>query len=87
MDADLALIRKALNALPNQCRYHHDRTEPDSHARGREACCDTGVPAQRRKLAEQALQRLSERGAAPGFVEQHENPALVGTKRQDPDLH
>lgn len=56
---DLALIRKALDALPSQCRFHRDKTAPHTEAWGREACCDTGVPAQRRKLAEQALQRLA----------------------------
>lgn len=63
MDADLALIRKALDALPSRCRYHQDDTEPGHGLLAREACCDTGVPAQRRKLAEQALQRLTAAGA------------------------
>ena len=57
---DIAAIRAALESLPTQCRYHGDATQLDGRDRlfGREACCDTGVPAQRRKKAEQALADL-----------------------------
>jgi hypothetical protein len=60
-DPGFAIIRKALEELPAQCRYHGDATAPSDRGRlfGREACCDTGVPAQRRKVAEQALRNLA----------------------------
>lgn len=59
---DIATIRAALNALPSQCRYHGDRTSPDHYARmtRSEACCDTGIPAHRRKQAEAALAQLTD---------------------------
>jgi hypothetical protein len=61
--ADLSVIREALEALPAQCRYHGDTTEPPSNNMfRREACCDTGIPAQRRKLAERALRNLDTAG-------------------------
>lgn len=57
---DIATIRAALSTLPAQCRYHGDRTDPDRYGRmtRSEACCDTGIPAHRRKQAEAALARL-----------------------------
>lgn len=58
---DFAVVRAALAALPDCCRYHGDRLDPDHLSYGREACCDTGVPAQRRRVAEKALQRLEQR--------------------------
>lgn len=56
----IATIQAALEALPAQCRYHGEATEPSDRDRlfGREACCDTGISAQRRKKAEQALHVL-----------------------------
>lgn len=42
--------------LPAKCRYHDDTTP---HGSWREACCDTGVPARRRFLAEEALNALT----------------------------
>lgn len=57
---DLHAIRVALERLPATCTYHGTATDP--HDRGlflREACCDSGVPARRRKLAEEALDRLT----------------------------
>jgi hypothetical protein len=56
---DVALIRQALAELPAQCRYHGEHTAPHPGLYPREACCDTGTPAQRRKLAEQALARVA----------------------------
>lgn len=55
---DLAAIRAALNELPNACRYHQDRLDPDRPGWGREACCDTGLPALRRRNAMAALDRI-----------------------------
>lgn len=55
---DLKAIKRALEALPSQCRYHGEKTEPVRELLQREACCDTGTPAQRRKLAEEAVRRL-----------------------------
>jgi len=60
----LAVIRAALESLPEQCRYHGENTEPRDTLFGREACCDTGLPAQRRKLAEQALRQVDADPAA-----------------------
>lgn len=54
----LTAIRQALDSLPARCRYHGDQTGPHRPGYGSEACCDTGVPAQRRKLAEAALNAL-----------------------------
>lgn len=50
------VLRRALESLPAKCMYH-DETHP--HGTWREACCDTGVPAQRRALAEKALVALT----------------------------
>ncbi|GIH69452.1 hypothetical protein [Sphaerimonospora thailandensis] len=56
----LRTIRAALDSLPAQCIYHGENTEPPSGSLlWREACCDTGIPAQRRKLAEQALDQVA----------------------------
>jgi len=55
----LAVIRAALESLPAQCRYHGENTDPPDGLFRREACCDTGIPAQRRKAAEQALHQLA----------------------------
>jgi hypothetical protein len=52
----LPVLRRAVEALPSKCRYH-DETHP--HGAWREACCDTGVPARRRALAEEALGALA----------------------------
>ncbi len=57
-DTAATQIRRALEKLPATCRYHGDNTQPDRPGWGREACCDTGIPAQRRKLAEAALDQL-----------------------------
>ncbi|NUP42331.1 MAG: hypothetical protein HOY76_36200 [Streptomyces sp.] len=55
---DASVLEAALSALPKQCRYHGDRTAPPPGLLSREACCDTGVPAHRRKAAEEVLARL-----------------------------
>jgi hypothetical protein len=64
---DIAVLRTALASLPSQCRYHGDRTAPDDygHLYGRTACCETGLPAQQRKLATEVLDRLARRPQAP----------------------
>lgn len=61
--SDLAAVRMALEHLPARCRYHGDDTAPTPGLIRREACCDTGTPAQRRKEAMAALERI-EKGAA-----------------------
>ncbi|MET9304979.1 hypothetical protein ABZX68_06520 [Streptomyces cellulosae] len=53
--SDIRAIQDALNHLPIQCRYHGVKTDPPSPRR--EACCDTGIPARRRQLAQEALDR------------------------------
>lgn len=58
MTEPITTIRRALDELPSTCRYHGDNTAPDRPGWGRDACCDTGTPAQRRKDAEQALDQL-----------------------------
>ncbi|MEU6229975.1 hypothetical protein [Streptomyces sp. NPDC047042] len=60
--SDLATIRAALERLPSRCRYHGDDTAPPPGLIRREACCDTGIPTQRRKNALAALERV-EKGA------------------------
>lgn len=54
---DLADIRRALEALPETCRYHGDKLW-----RGGQfydgACCETGKPSLYRHQAEDALKRL-----------------------------
>lgn len=57
MNPDLRTIRAAIECLPSTCRYHGDEVEPYP-ASTREACCDTGVPALRRRRAEALLARL-----------------------------
>ena len=54
---DFCAIEAALSQLPSQCRYHGDKTDPPADLIRREACCDTGVPARRRRIAEEALAR------------------------------
>lgn len=65
----IAIIRAALESLPARCRYHGDETGPKDSLWPREACCDTGIPAQRRKKAEQALVNLAK---PPVKIENHE---------------
>ncbi|MFE5332551.1 hypothetical protein ACFRCG_39855 [Embleya sp. NPDC056575] len=62
-DHTIRVVRAALSSLPDQCRYHGTDTEPHTQGWGREACCDTGIPARRRQLAEQAL--AAERRVSP----------------------
>jgi len=52
----LPVLRRAVETLPAKCMYHDDTTP---HGTWREACCDTGVPARRRELAEKALAALT----------------------------
>ena len=52
LQSHLPALRRAVESLPAKCRYHDDTTP---HEVWREACCDTGIPAQRRALAEEAL--------------------------------
>ncbi|MFJ8727695.1 hypothetical protein [Streptomyces sp. NPDC093269] len=51
-------LRRALADLPAVCRYHGENPAPRSPSYGREACCDTGEPAMRRRKAEEALRAL-----------------------------
>lgn len=57
--AALPAVCRALVHLPAVCRYHGERLDPDHLDWGGEACCDTGAPARRRRLAEEAVQRLT----------------------------
>lgn len=57
LQSHLPVLRRAVEGLPAKCRYHDDTTP---HGVWREACCDTGIPAQRRTLAEQALNALDQ---------------------------
>jgi hypothetical protein len=58
----LGAIAKALDALPERCPYHGSNTDPMGfpYPWTREACCDAGKAAQRRKRAEKALATLQE---------------------------
>lgn len=55
---DARTLAAALSKLPKTCRYHGDETDPPSGLIRREACCDTGTAAHRRKAAEEVLARL-----------------------------
>lgn len=55
----LPVIRRALSSLPETCRYHGDQLAPHQPSYGREACCDTGIPARRRRLAMRAIDGLN----------------------------
>lgn len=53
------VIRAALEELPEVCRYHGTNLEPTGGWMSRrEACCDTGLPALRRRDAMDALDRI-----------------------------
>ncbi|MEU9033816.1 hypothetical protein AB0D45_02710 [Streptomyces sp. NPDC048352] len=52
-------IRRALEQLPERCRYHGERLDPDHYSWGREACCDTGTPSLLRRRALAALDQLT----------------------------
>lgn len=53
-----ATIRRALAMLPETCRYHGHRIDrPSQRSGGLPACCDTGVPAWRRREALLILDR------------------------------
>ncbi|MFD7868027.1 hypothetical protein [Streptomyces sp. NPDC059783] len=56
----LPVLRRAVEALPAKCLYHGDPTPSTGGWRWSEACCDTGMPARRRALAEEALNALME---------------------------
>ncbi|MEV4837777.1 hypothetical protein AB0K05_24865 [Nonomuraea sp. NPDC049486] len=57
---DLSPIRAALVQLPVTCQHHGNNTKPRDGFPGREACCDSGIPARRRRLAAETLQALSD---------------------------
>ncbi|MET9701690.1 hypothetical protein [Streptomyces griseus] len=77
--SDATALRDALSELPSRCRYHGDRTDPPDGLIRREACCDTGVAAHRRKKAEAVLNRLTGVVADErDFVDTYANPALIG---------
>ena len=57
---DVALIRDALGELPEKCWYHGDQLVRAYGLDRNKACCDTGMPALRRQVAEEALKRLEE---------------------------
>ncbi|MFJ3283327.1 hypothetical protein [Streptomyces halstedii] len=59
LQGHLPVLWRAVEELPAKCRYHDDITP---HGSWREACCDTGVPARRRFLAEEALNALAALG-------------------------
>jgi hypothetical protein len=62
-DPDHAAIRLALTTIPPACRFHGTNLNPTSPTR--EACCDTGKPALRRRAALEALARLERDTQAP----------------------
>ncbi|MYU24028.1 hypothetical protein [Streptomyces sp. SID8352] len=55
---DAQTLQAAISELPRECRYHGNATAPPSGLIRREACCDTGIAAHRRKAAEEVLARL-----------------------------
>lgn len=56
---DTALIQRALQTIPANCRYHGDKLERENNR----PCCDTGLPSLYRRQAEAALKRA--RGEQP----------------------
>jgi hypothetical protein len=54
---DAAMIRRALETIPAECRYHGERLEIDYGLHGMGSCCDTGKPSMYRKYAMEALDR------------------------------
>ncbi|GAB3117915.1 hypothetical protein GCM10027160_29200 [Streptomyces calidiresistens] len=77
-------IRAALNHLPARCRYHGDDIDPPSPGRGRESCCDTGLPAVRRRAAEQALAQLSAGTSPPPEPNDGHRPPVPPTTEAPP---
>ena len=57
---DVALIREALKELPEKCWYHGDDLVRAYGQDRNKPCCDTGMPAVRRRVAEEALKRLED---------------------------
>jgi hypothetical protein len=55
---DLAAIRRALEALPERCRYHGDELVSKRPFWGDDSCCDTGKPSLYRRRALEALNRI-----------------------------
>lgn len=84
--SDLSAIRRALEKLPATCRYHGDKIDPPNDMWRREACCDTGIPAMRRRRAEEQLQALELEQLARGEIsinglrQAHGLPAFDGTQ-------
>jgi hypothetical protein len=56
---EIGQIEAALEALPRNCPYHGSKLDPPDP--WRISCCDSGIPAVKRRTAEAALKRLSER--------------------------
>lgn len=54
---DAAMIQRALETIPAECRYHGDRIVVDYGLCGDGSCCDTGRPSMYRRFAEEALKR------------------------------
>lgn len=57
---DVALIRDALKELPEKCWYHGDQLVRACGRDRQKPCCDTGMPALTRRVAEEALKRLED---------------------------
>lgn len=66
--ADLSSIRAALQQLPATCHYHGEKIDPPKDFFRREACCATGIPAMRRRQAEEQLEALELEQLARGEI-------------------
>lgn len=55
-----AMIQRALETIPAECRYHGAEFEVDYGLHGVGSCCDTGRLPMYRKAAEEALQHSLE---------------------------
>lgn len=57
---DIAVVRKALEMMPGQCRYHGARLDYEGPRTilAPQECCDTGKPARARREALAALDRI-----------------------------
>lgn len=88
---DLSTIRAALEQLPETCLYHGDQLDPPTDRWPREACCDTGVPALRRRKAMEALDALdaleAPDAAPPGWLKFTPGTIELKLNLAPPDQH
>lgn len=62
----LNVLRPALEKLPGECRYHGTLLDPPDGLIRREACCDTGVAALRRRNAQRVVDHIEAQRTSRG---------------------